>query len=156
MVPVYLLILAIAIGIFQKVYRGKCFVTAFLLSLIVLTVGFTGIWAFMGHYFKADMVAQGIGWPAGNPFQKEVAFTNLGIGVLGILCIWFRGNFWLATIIMNSVFLLGAASIHIKDIIEKGNMNIYNAGPVLYADILGPLILIGLFIAKQYTDPEPK
>lgn len=156
MFPVYLLILALIITAFQKVYRKKSFITAFLLSLIVLTVGFTGLWAFMGHYFKADMVAQGIGWPTGNPFQKEVAFTNLGIGILGILCIWFRGNFWLATIIMNSVFLLGASSIHIKDIVEKGNMNIYNAGPVLYADIFGPLLLIGLYIAKQYTDPDPK
>ena len=99
-----------------------------------------GIFGFTGHFFKSDEVAKGIGWPTGNPFQLEIAFANLAFGIMGILCIWFHGDFWLATIIGKAIFLWGAAYVHIIDIRKRKNLNIYNAGPVLYADILLPVI----------------
>ncbi|WP_323172473.1 DUF6790 family protein [Natrialba sp. PRR66] len=124
-------------------------VDAFLLSFLVVTVGFQGIWAFLGHYFKADMVAALIGWPAGNPFQTEIAFANLAFGILGLLCVVYRGEFWIATAIGISIFLLGAASVHIRDIRERGNLNPANAGGILVTDILTPLALLGL-LALRY------
>ena len=57
-------------------------------------------------------VAASIGWPAGNPFQYEVAVANLAFGVLGLLCLRFRDGFWTATAIGWSVFMLGAAAVH--------------------------------------------
>ncbi|MHB9111813.1 MAG: DUF6790 family protein [Thermoleophilia bacterium] len=36
-----------------------------------------GVWSFMGHAFFAEETAGLIGWPAGNPFQFEIAVTNL-------------------------------------------------------------------------------
>jgi hypothetical protein len=59
----------------------------------------------------AETTAQSIGWPAGNPFQSEVAVTNLTIATLGILCYWIRGSFWVATVTAFSVQWLGAAVI---------------------------------------------
>jgi len=44
-----------------------------LLSLLVIMVGLGSIWAFMGHAFMSAQMAAYIGWPAGNPFQLEVA-----------------------------------------------------------------------------------
>ncbi|HOD42750.1 MAG TPA: hypothetical protein PKW98_08770 [Candidatus Wallbacteria bacterium] len=137
-------------------YMREKFAEAFLLGFLICCVGFTGLYAFMGHFFFADRVAQGIGWPAGNPFQKEVAFTNLGIGILGFLCIWIRGNFWAAAVIMNSTFLLGAAYIHYMEIIQKANLNPLNAGTVFYFDILIPVITLGLLIASRLTKSENK
>ena len=154
MALVFLFILAIATAIFRKAYRGESFATAFLFGIIVCVIGFSGLWAFIGHFFIPDKVAIGIGWPVGSPFQKEVAFANLGIGLLGVLCIWFRGNFWTATVIMNSTFLLGAAYIHVNEIMVKGNFNPLNAGPVLYFDILIPALTIILIIIKHYREPE--
>jgi hypothetical protein len=36
-----------------------------------------------------------IGWPPGNPFQFEVGVHDGAWGVLGFLCIWIGGLFWL-------------------------------------------------------------
>lgn len=148
---------AIAVGAFQKFYRGVAFASAFILGFLVCSVGFGGLWGFTGHFFLPDKVAQGIGWPTGSPFQQEIAFTNLGIGILGILCIWLRGNFWTATVIMNATFLMGAGYVHIKDIIEKSNMSPLNSGMILYSDFLIPIITIILLIMKHIQEkPDAK
>jgi hypothetical protein len=36
--------------------------------------------------------------------------ADLTVGVLGVLCLWFGNNFWLATAIANAVWLLGDAA----------------------------------------------
>jgi hypothetical protein len=119
-----------------------------LLWLLVIKIGLGGLWAFLGHYFKSDEVARYIGWPEGNPFQKEVAFANLALGTCGLLCLSFRGDFWLATIIFATVFLVGAFTVHVKSQRESGNKEPGNAGPVFFADILVPLVLWGLYITS--------
>ena len=96
-------------GIAQVLLLDTPAVEAFLLAFLVVVVGIQGIWAFLGHYFRSDEIAAFIGWPADNPFQKEVAFGNLAFGVLGVLFFWFRGRFWISTAIGISVFMLGAA-----------------------------------------------
>lgn len=118
----------------------------FLLWLLVVGVGVVGVVAFFAHTVLADQTARSIGWPEGNPFQTEVAMANLATAVLGILCFWIRGNFWTATVIATSVWLLGDAVVHVVQIVNRGNYSPGNAGIPLYIDILFPLILIGLFI----------
>src|SRR5215217_8126018 len=68
-----------------------------------LNVGLMGIFFFLGHTARAKETAEGIGFPAGNPFQTEVAFANLAFGVLGLLCARFRGLFWLATAASHAI-----------------------------------------------------
>ncbi len=117
-----------------------------LLSLIVMCIGMQGIFAFSGHAFKPDFIAQQIGWPTGSPFQFEVAIANLSFGILGILCIWLRGKFWLATVTGSTVFLWGAAYGHFVQM-AKGDHSPYNTGIFLYAgDIFIPLIIFVLTI----------
>jgi len=122
-----------------------------LLWLLVIGVGLGGVMAFIGHTVFASSTAASIGWPAGNPFQTEVAVANLAVGVLGVLCYWLRDNFWVATVIANSIFQLGAAVVHINQIVVAHNYQPNNAGIVLYTDILVPLILIALLISQRYT-----
>ena len=123
------------------------------MSFLVISVGIGGIWAFIGHALLSAQVAASIGWASGNPFQLEVAFANLAIGVLGILCYWIRGNFWIATVISSSIFLIGAAYIHIINMYQFANYAPGNAGPVLYMDIIGPVILIVLlFLYKMLEE----
>lgn len=148
MFPVYFSALAVAAAIVQIIFLGTPPLSTFLLSLIVCTIGLQGLFSFFGHFFNSDAVAKGIGWPTGNPFQKEIAFTNLSMGILGILSIWIHGDFWLATIIARSVFVWGAGYVHVQDLKEKGNVSSLNAGPVLYFDIFLPFVLIGLFVLE--------
>ncbi len=119
----------------------------FLFYIIFFCVGIQGLVGFYGHAFRADIVAKNIGWPAGNPFQFEIAVTNLAFGILGILCAKFRGYFWLATGIGSSIFYLGAAFGHIREMIVEHNYAPYNAGVLLYVgDILVPGLIIFLMV----------
>lgn len=106
-------------------------------------LGAGGVWLLVsaaGHLFLADEVAESIGWEKGSPFQREVGFANLAFAVMGLLCIWVRGSFREATVIGTAVFLWGAAGVHVYEIVEDGNFAPNNAGPILYLDILGPLV----------------
>jgi hypothetical protein len=125
-----------------------------LLWLLVITIGVGGVFVFLAHTVWADSTAVSIGWPTGNPFQTEVAVANLAIGVLGILCYWFRDNFWLATVIGNAVWQLGDAVIHIRQIIVANNWAPNNAGVTLYTDIGIPVVLIGLLVIARRQAPD--
>lgn len=148
MYVIYLLAATLLAAAVDIVIMGAEPAASLLLWLLVIKVGFGSVWAFMGHYFNADMVAGYIGWPKGNPFQQEVAFANLGLGVCGILSFFFRGEFWLATITFATCFLVGAFSVHVRDRLKQGNAHPGNAGPVFYADIGVPLVMWALYFVK--------
>lgn len=126
-----------------------------LLYLLAVNIGIGGILAWYGHTFMADEIAHKIGWQPGSPFQFEVALADLSWGVCGVLCIWLRQGFWTATGIGSSVFLLGCAFGHIRQIIQEGNMAIYNAGPVLWIGDLGiPLAILILLLVRSGLEEE--
>jgi hypothetical protein len=120
-----------------------------LLYWLPLVVGLGGLIAFTGHTMRADDIARSIGWPAGNPFQFEVAVANLAFGILGFLCLKFRDGFWTATILGYGVFLEGAACIHIREIVTAGNWSTNNAGPILLIDVLIPILLLALLLVAK-------
>jgi hypothetical protein len=122
-------------------------VSVVLLNLLVVQWGYGGVLISIPHIVAPDSIAASIGWETGSPFQLELGFASLGTAILGILCLWLRGWFWLAPIVSRSVFLLGAAYVHIADILATGNLAPGNAGPILFYDIGVPLLAIGLFIA---------
>ena len=72
--------------------------------------------------------------------------ANLAIAALGILSYWIRGNFWTAAVVATSIWLLGAAAIHVREMVTEGNYNPGNAGVIFYMDIIGPLLLITLLV----------
>ena len=113
---------------------------------LVFTVGFFGIFNFIGHVILREKVAKSIGWVS-NGFQIELGMVSLGIGICGILCYWLRDNFWIATIVPFTVFLFGAALLHIKEMIKEKNFNKGNVLIVL-PDFIMPLTIIILLWLK--------
>jgi 4-amino-4-deoxy-L-arabinose transferase-like glycosyltransferase len=93
-----------------------------LLYLFGVGVAGSGIGGFFGHFFLSETVAESIGWPTGNPFQYEVGFANLALGVLGIVAMGRRDGFREATVLAVTVLGLGATIVHVRDIIETGNL----------------------------------
>jgi hypothetical protein len=136
----------------NKPLNNLIIVKTFLLSFLVISVGIGSIWAFIGHAFMSAQVAESIGWATGSPFQLEVAFANLAIGILGILCYFFRDNFWTATVIVSAIFLLGAAYVHLINIINYSNHSAGNAGTIFFMDIIGPMIIIVLLILYKLLE----
>ncbi len=111
---------------------------------VVGIAGFSGIVGGVMHTFFADEVAQSIGWATGSPFQTEVGFANLAIGVIGYAVFW-RRDFLLPAILAKSVFLWGAAGVHIHELLAVGNDAANNAGPVLYWDLFLPMTMLALY-----------
>ena len=98
-----------------------------LLYALVLDVGVIGfVLGFVPHVFFADETARLIGWPAGSPFQFEVGIHDGAWGLLGFLCIWIGGAFWLATGLGWSLFMAGATYGHIQEMAVSGNYAPYN------------------------------
>ena len=119
-----------------------------LLYHLTVTVGLMGVLGAYGHLFMSDRIARSIGWATGSLFQVELGFCCLGMGLLGIMCFWFRDKFWLATIVFATVFLIGAALVHVKEMIQNKNFNSGNAITTI-PDILIPATLIVLwFLAR--------
>lgn len=152
---IYITILALGIiGFFIHLFVSKepktplRIVRLFLLYQLVFSVGLTSLLAFFGLMFMSEFVAAYSGWPA-CPFEKQLANVNLGYAVLGILCIWKGDEFWLATIIGISIWLIGDGIGHLADAILHQNYEPGNIGVPLYTDIIVPLALIILYIIYQ-------
>lgn len=123
--------------------RGPGLVARLLLRYICLVpVGLMGLWGALGHLVFPAQSAAAIGW-ATSPFQTEVGLSNLGIGLAGVIGAFYpdRG-YRLALAVMTAGFLGGAGINHILDIVHSGNMAPGNAGPILYTDLLTPLLLV--------------
>jgi hypothetical protein len=120
--------------------------------------GAIGMFNVVIHTVFASEVAASIGWPAGNPFQTEVGFANLAIGLVGFVCFW-RYDFWLPAIAAKSVFAWGAGVTHVMDIVRTGNLSSNNAGPILVWDFLLPIVAVSLYIlardARERTAISP-
>jgi hypothetical protein len=125
--------------------RDKDLAIELLLMYSMGIAGFKGIFSgFVTHFFFADQIAESIGWQPGSPFQTEVAFTNLALGVLGAATFW-RKDFWLPFIVASTIMGWGAGLTHVHGILETGNNAANNAGPILYVDLLIPLVRLALY-----------
>jgi hypothetical protein len=124
-------------------------VETFLLYSLIFNVGFVGFFfGFIPHVFFADYAAALIGWPGGSHFQYEVGFHDGAWGILGFLCIWIRGRFWLATGIGWSFFLLGAAYGHLHDTVVHANYAPNNFFMIFVDSIIAVMLLA--LLALQY------
>lgn len=131
-------------------YRSfKGIIEAFLLYITVINVGVYSLWNFFANIFYSEEVAKLMGWGSGSPFQYEVGIAYLAFAVLGILCIWERGDFWFATIIGFSIFIFGIGIGHIEEHIKSHSKASGNAGLLLYFDLIMPIILLILMMIHR-------
>jgi uncharacterized membrane protein YphA (DoxX/SURF4 family) len=119
-----------------------------LVWLLGVGIGVIGIFAWSGHIFRAEQIAESIGFPPGNPFQWEVAWANAAVGALGLICFW-RRDFWWPTAIAAAIYLWGCAWGHIYEYVEHDNRSPNNVGPVLWMDIAIPLVILILLVIRH-------
>jgi hypothetical protein len=128
-------------------------VEVYLIYLFVLGVAAGGLSGFFGHVFTPDIVAESIDWPKGNPFQQEMGFANLAIGVLGFISATRRDGFREATVIAVAIVGVGATVVHVTDMLQEGNLapgtSIQNIG-----NLLRPALLIPLLIVSRRSEPD--
>lgn len=113
--------------------------------------GVGGVWNAIGHSVLGRRVAESIGWPAGSPFQLELAAAHAGWAVVALATPWAQAEVVGAVVISKAIFLLGAAAVHLADLVATGNRSPGNAGfAVLYfGDILVPLATVLLWVVAR-------
>src|SRR5271168_3270964 len=105
----------------------RAIAATYLLYLLVIYVGLVGLLTAYAHVFRPLQTSASIGWST-SPYEYEVGMADLTVGVLGVLCLWIRGNFWLATVIANGVWFLGDAIGHIHQMRLNNNHAPNNSG----------------------------
>jgi len=117
-----------------------------LLYALVIDVGVMGfVFGFIPHVFFPDQAAKMIGWSP-SPFQFEVGVHDGAWGVLGFLCIWIGGLFWLAAGLGWSLFMLGAAGGHIYQTVTAGNYAPYNFLMIFSDGFIAVWLLVLLYL----------
>jgi hypothetical protein len=154
-----------AIGFFLRNLPGFLFVAALVLAallrnrggtaerflawILLLPIGVTGLWAGISHIFFPAVAAAHIGWQV-SPFQFEVGMADLAVGVTACIAFWQDLSFKAAAVCAASVFLLGDAIGHMREMAEANNFAPGNAGLPFYMDIICPVLAIALVaIAKR-------
>jgi hypothetical protein len=125
---------------------------AFLSYYMLFPIGICNLVNFVFHVFFGDIAAEFIGWE-NSPFQAEVGFASLGIGIAGVIAFKASLPFRFATLIPPAVFSLGAAGGHIYQMIAAHNFSPGNVGLVLPTDILIPVIGF-VFLWLSYKHPK--
>lgn len=117
-----------------------------LLHQFVVTSGLIGILGFYTNVWAVDKIDTPEGWPKG-PFQLKYGFAQLGVGVMGLLSIWFRGQFWIATLITLYIYGLSGLCTHTVDLKRKQRND-----PVEIANIVLDIIYhIALTVLSFYV-----
>jgi hypothetical protein len=120
----------------------------FLAWILLLPVGVTGLWAAVFHLFFPGIAASDIGWEV-SPFQFEVGMADLAIGATACLSFWRNLDFKAAAVLVSSIFFLGDAVGHVKQMLVAGNFAPGNAGVPFYGDVALPVLMIVLLIIAR-------
>ena len=134
--------------------RGAGIAEIYLIYFLFIYVGLMGLLTAYAHVFRPVQTSASIGWQP-SPYEYEVGMADLTVGVLGVLCFWFRWNFWLATAIANAVWLLGDALGHIRQMIVVNNHAANNSGIFLVAEIVTPLVILFLALYHRHATSRP-
>ncbi|MCD0451685.1 hypothetical protein LO762_21160 [Actinocorallia sp. API 0066] len=125
-------------------------VDTFLVWWLAVAVGVGGLLGAGAHLFDGPATAELIGYTRGDGgFQFENAMGDLAIGVAGVLCVWFRGHFWLAVVIIMSIQYLGDAGGHLYYWLAEGNTRPGNIGPPLWLDFIEPIVAWALYAVSR-------
>jgi hypothetical protein len=127
---------------------------AFLSYHLLFAIGINNLINFVFHVFFGGIAAKFIGWED-SPFQAEVGFASLGVGIAGVIAFKAGLPFRFATMIPPWAFSLGAAGGHIYQMIVAHNFSPGNVGLVLPIDILMPIVGV-VFLWLSYKHPRPE
>src|SRR5262249_23737687 len=143
----------IALSPMRRGSRAAIFGT-YLLYLFFFYVGLMGVLTTYAHVFRPVETSASIGWST-SPYEYEVGMADLTVCVLGLLCLKFRGDFWLATAIANAVWLLGDAVGHVRQLTLNNDHAANNSGIFLVAEFIVPLLILSLTLYHRCLPGGP-
>ena len=136
--------LALVLGVVQTRHDWRVgrFAESSLIWIAFWVLGVGGVYNFILHIAFGPFIAEQIGWP-NSPFQNEVAYANLMMGVLGFSSFWYRKrDYLLAAMCAYSSWFFADGVGHVFSIVTANDVAQANAGIVLYTDLLTPVLVI--------------
>ncbi len=115
-----------------------------LLHQFVVMFGLLGIIGTITNIIKAEDNAKALGWPGG-PFQIKYGFSQLGLGVMGVMCIWFKGGFWLGTLVSMYIYGVSGLWSHIAEMKRQGKATVNDIGNLII-DVVYQIMLTVLSV----------
>jgi hypothetical protein len=147
--PAFLLAAALIIAATTKTPAAAA--ERYLAWLLLLVVGGSGLWSGFFHVLLPDTAAALIGW-RDSPFQLEVGMADLAIGAAACLSFWQDLGFKAAVVMINSIFFLGDAYGHVKQMMVAGNFAPGNTGTPFFIDVFIPVVTIALLLAARRAE----
>lgn len=148
---------AVHLGVTKPERSAGRVIDILLVYALVFQVGVLGfLLGFIPHVFFAEQAAKSIGWPPGSPFQFEVGIHDGAWGILGFLCIWYRGGFRVATGLGWALFMLGAAIGHVYQAATHGDWAEYNAFTIFTDGFVAVDLPILLYLYHRWNRQETK
>jgi len=141
---------AVAVARAQRPLTAPVIHEALFKWFLFFSIGVAYIYNAVFHVVFHEQAAGFIGW-GDSPFQIELGFASLGIGLIGLIATWRSFDMRLAAILAPACFLWGAAGVHIRSMMAEHNFAPGNAGIIFWSDILIPLLgFILLWLQRRY------
>jgi hypothetical protein len=134
-----LFVIATAVQFAQRPATGE-WETTLVLNAITYLIGWAGIGAGIAHIFFGKSISRSIGFGS-SPFELEVGFANLAMGVVAILAANHGSDYWWAIILVSAIYRLGCGVGHVISIVRDRNLAVNNTA-ILFIDFVVPAFLI--------------
>lgn len=120
---------------------------------VFFALGATYLLNFVFHVFFGKMAAAFIGW-SDSPFQLEVGMASLGFSAVAFVAAFRSFDLRLAAVLGPSLFSLGAAAGHVRQMVTAHNFAPGNAGVIFWTDLVVPLIgFVLLWLQRRHGRP---
>lgn len=126
----------------------------YLAWLLLLAVGVQAICAGTTHVLFPETGARYVGWKT-SPFQTELGFADLALGIVSVLSFWQGLEFKGALVAYIAIFYAGLCWVHMRDMLASGNREKGNFGGLLVMTavkaIAFPLLLWFAYAGQQVS-----
>ena len=107
-----------------------------------MVLGVAGVYGFIMHLVFWPLLTEQIGWSS-KPFQYNVAYANLTIGILGFSSFMYsRGNHLLASMVTFVSWFFADGNGYVVLLVVSHNNAYSNAGTELYIVLLNQIIVV--------------
>jgi hypothetical protein len=109
-------------------------------NAVTYLIGWAGVGAGISHLFFGEHISKTIGF-AKSPYELEVGFADLAMGVVALIAGSFSQDFSLAVILISSIFRVGCGIGHIRSMIQDRNFAPNNTA-ILFTNFVVPAFLL--------------
>jgi hypothetical protein len=109
-------------------------------NAVTYLIGYAGLGAGISHIFFGRKISRTIGF-AQSPYELEVGFADLAMGVVALMAVNYSPEFSLAIILVSSIFRVGCGIGHIRSMIAEHNFAINNTA-ILFTNFVVPAFLL--------------